>query len=181
MSKVWFIGDPHFGHKNIGNYRADIGLDTQQKNEEAICDEWVQLIKKRDIVYVLGDAAFTEEAVNLYNKLPAQKKLVIGNHDCLPTTSYLLAFRQVLGTVSYKRFWLSHCPVHPLELRRKPNIHAHVHNSPVAWPGMQEMQDSRYVNCACDYLFKTTGSFFKSFEEIKRNFSIFKKEDGYYL
>jgi calcineurin-like phosphoesterase family protein len=31
---------------------------------------------------------------------------------------------------SYKSFWLSHCPIHPQELRnRKANIHGHLHGS----------------------------------------------------
>ena len=39
-------------------------------------------------------------------------------------------------------FWLSHCPVHPNELRHKKNIHGHVHNKTV--------DDDRYINVCCD-------------------------------
>lgn len=163
--------DLHFGHRNIGKYRADIGLDTSQKNEDAICDEWSSLIKKRDIVYILGDAAFTENAVDLYQKLPGTKYLIPGNHDNLPMTSYLRAFDKVMGCISYKRFWLSHFPIHPLELRKRPCIHGHVHT--------ETIPDSRYINVCCDHLYKISGSFFVKFQDIKNKFTL--DENNWYL
>lgn len=47
---------------------------------------------------------------------------------------------QALGkqTGGGKKFWLSHCPLHPEELRGRLNIHGHVHTNSV--------RDQRYIN-----------------------------------
>lgn len=48
-----------------------------------------------------------------------------------------------LPLFSYKNTWISHCPIHPQELRnRDGNIHGHLHNSIVP--------DLRYFNVNLD-------------------------------
>ena len=49
---------------------------------------------------------------------------------------------EVYGFVKYKEFWLSHCPIHPNELRGKVNIHGHVHNKTII--------DCNYFNTSCE-------------------------------
>ena len=51
-------------------------------------------------------------------------------------------FDDVQGFVKYKDYWLSHCPIHPNELRGKYNLHGHVHNKTV--------EDVRYFNCSLE-------------------------------
>ena len=95
MSKVYVISDLHFGHRNICKYRTQ--FTNPKEHDEFICDMWQQTVQKRDVVYVLGDACFTEEGVDLVSKLKGQKLLVAGNHDDLPVSSYLRAFYNVRG------------------------------------------------------------------------------------
>lgn len=159
MSKVYFTSDLHFGHRNIGKYRADIGLDSEQKNRDAICREWAGRITKRDVVWVLGDCCFKEDVIkDLYN-LQGRKRLILGNHDVKNIVAFTSAFDKICGIQSYKGYWLTHAPVHSDELRGKKNIHGHVH--------MEDLNDSRYINVCCDWLYSNTGSFFCDFEVIK--------------
>jgi calcineurin-like phosphoesterase family protein len=77
------------------------------------------------------------------SKLVGDKRIILGNHDTdrkVPIEQFVLAFDQVHGLVSYKDAWLSHPPIHPVELRGKFNIHGHVHQHSVP--------DPRYFN-AC--------------------------------
>lgn len=139
MSRVYVIGDTHFGHRNICKYRK---FENPDEHNTFIIDQWNKVVRKRDVVYVLGDAAFTEEAIDLFSKMNGQKHLVRGNHDTMPTTSYLRVFREVYGLVKKKGVWLSHAPIHEQELRGRINVHGHVHSATIP--------DLRYVNVCCE-------------------------------
>ncbi len=138
MSQIWLCSDPHLGHRNIHNLRK--GLLDEQENTDRIVSDWNSKVKPRDHVWVLGDAAFTEEAIDIIAALPGTKFLVRGNHDDLPTTSYLRAFSEIYGIIKKWGYWLSHAPVHPDELRGRVNVHGHVHYATIP--------DDRYFN-AC--------------------------------
>ena len=153
MSKVWLIGDTHFGHQAIGDYRRHMGIASMKQNEEVICDNWNDLVKKKDLVFVMGDAAFTEEGIDLFGKLKGRKILIRGNHDMCKTISYLRVFADVYGTRGYKECWLSHIPIHPDDMRKKTfNIHAHKHCDNV-------IGDARYINVCLDHIYFKTGNF----------------------
>lgn len=160
MSNTWFTSDLHIGHKNIGKFRNEIGIHSQQENEKWLSDWWDANISKRDQVIVLGDAAFTEEAVDWFIKRPGTKRNYGGNHDDLPITSYLRAFAKYRGCEKYHKLgWLSHFPVHPDELRGKFSIHGHTH--------FHEIDDFRYINVCCDNLFKHTGQPMISIHQLR--------------
>lgn len=90
-------------------------------------DIWTDTITKRDIVYVMGDAAFTQGGLDSIGELAGRKLLVRGNHDLLPTEAYLEVFEEVYGLLAYKGMWLSHAPMHPTELYGRTNVHGHCH------------------------------------------------------
>lgn len=162
MSNVWFCSDLHFGHKNIGKFRGmpEGNLeDSEFKNRKRISDDWNNLVDKRDIVYVLGDAAFTMETVGDFSKLKGTKHLVRGNHDTLDTQVYLKYFDGIYGTLKYKEFWLTHAPIHPLELRGKVNLHGHVHYATIP--------DPRYFNCCPENLFPLKGHYLISLDQVR--------------
>ena len=147
--------DLHFGHKTIDKYREWTGGN----NVECISDLWNSVVKKRDVVYVLGDAAFTEEGVTAIRKLNGFKNLVLGNHDGLPITSYARAFKYIMGGVSYKRAWLTHIPIMKEEMRGRINIHGHVHAN---------MYDDReYINVNVDALWEQGLPILFNFTEYK--------------
>ena len=61
----------------------------------------------------------------------------MGNHDStLLYTQTIAANLTILPPlVNYKNFWLSHCPIHPQEMRdRKGNVHGHLHGSKIEDP-----------------------------------------------
>lgn len=170
MNNVWFCSDLHWGHKNIEKFRNACGITSEQHNREKIQKDWIKCVRKDDSVYVLGDAAFTEETVHDFGRLPGRKFLVRGNHDKLDTRTYLKYFEHVYGIIKYKEFWLTHAPVHPEELRGKVNLHGHVHFSSIRYP-FEEGQplDRRYFNCCPENLWPTFGSSLVSLEQIRNH------------
>lgn len=155
---VWFCSDLHFGHKNIEKFRKHVISEVD--NREMIYSDWMQKVKKKDSVYVLGDAAFTIDTVELFGELPGTKHLIRGNHDLLDTQVYLKHFKNVFGILKYKEFWLSHVPIHPDELRGRVNLHGHVHYSSI--------NDHRYFNCCVENIHQINGSSLISLDEIRK-------------
>lgn len=167
MSNVWFIGDIHAGHNGIQKFRHFV--KSEEHNRELIEKCWRRVVTKRDIVYVLGDAAFTQEGLDWIATLPGLKYLVRGNHDRLSTEAYLKVFKEVYGIFRYKGYWLTHAPIHPDELRGKVNLHGHVHyqtiiDSRCTIPTV----DTRYLNCSVEGLVDDYGRCLISLNEVKK-------------
>lgn len=134
-------------------------------------------------MYVLGDACFSYESLCLLGTLPGKKILIRGNHDDYVTTGQLLeVFSSIEGTFRYKNFWLTHAPMHPVELRGKINLHGHVHYSTVQRnPEVQAMgeriekgmskgegdDDPRYVNCCVEHLVEIVGRPLIALHEVR--------------
>lgn len=172
MANVLFCSDLHFGHKNIGKFRSPCGVTSEEENRARIKSDWTKKVTKRDIVYVLGDACFTEETLEDFKDLLGTKILIRGNHDTLPTKEYLKYFSEVYGLLKYKEFWLSHAPIHPAELRGKVNLHGHVHFSSIRTDYEEYYNeipkiDRRYFNCCPENLWPLTGSSLISLQEIR--------------
>jgi len=154
MSEVYMIGDLHIGHKNILKFRTGLGTfrgrtkdansrcspTTVDEHDQYILDAWNEVVKKRDTVFVLGDVCMDIEKMKIIGKMKGNKILVMGNHDEFNMQVYLKYFYKVVSLIRYKGYWLSHCPIHPEELRGRKNIHGHCHSNSVP--------DERYFN-AC--------------------------------
>ena len=125
MSNVYLIGDLHFGHTGIHRFRTQ--FPNEAVHRQFIMDTWTETIRKRDVVWVMGDAAFTQEGLDSIYTLAGRKMLVRGNHDTLPTESYLRVFEEVYGMAAWKGLWLTHAPIHPQELYGRTNVHGHCH------------------------------------------------------
>jgi calcineurin-like phosphoesterase family protein len=78
----WFTSDTHYGHANIIGY-SNRPYDSVIEMREDFITNWNAVVRPGDLVYHLGDFAFTkpEEAVKILNRLNGQKYLVWGNHD----------------------------------------------------------------------------------------------------
>lgn len=148
MSEVFFIGDLHFGHKRILEFSPERGGTNIDEHNEWIISQWNSQVAKHDTVWVLGDVAFSASALELVGRLKGHKQLVRGNHDTQSTEAYLKYFNNVFGLVKKYGFWLSHAPIHPAELRDKPNIHGHVHAKSIRLP--DGSLDSRYFNVSVE-------------------------------
>lgn len=159
MSSVYFIGDMHFGHTGIHKFRKQ--FPNEQVHRAYLMEKWITTIGKRDVVYVMGDAAFTQEGLDDIGKLAGRKILIRGNHDLLPTEAYLGVFEEVYGALAWKGMWLTHIPIHPQELYGRTNVHGHCHRGgptgiheatprPAAYTptGVK----ATYFNTCCEYL-----------------------------
>jgi len=161
MSNVWFCSDLHLGHKNIGKFRAPL-VNSEGENSRRIITDWQTNVGKRDVVFVLGDFCFNKELYDTLNLPGFQKYLIRGNHDRFQTSQYLKFFDEIEGLFKYKGFWLSHSPIHPDELRGKPNLHGHVHFSSIP--------DTRYFNCCPENLWPKYGRCLVTLDEVRKHF-----------
>jgi calcineurin-like phosphoesterase family protein len=148
MSKKWVISDLHLGHKNILTFSGPLrGGTSPEQHDEWVISQINSVVKKCDLLYILGDVALDRESLKKVSRIRGQKILIRGNHDIYSTQEYLQHFQQVYGLVSLKgTFWLSHAPIHPQELRDRYNIHGHVHQHSVLLE--DGTPDPRYIN-AC--------------------------------
>lgn len=80
--KVWFTSDLHFWHKNICQY-CGRPYETVEQMNTSIVNNWKQLIKDDDIVFVLGDLGFCgiEKLRAEIEQLSGQIYVIQGNHD----------------------------------------------------------------------------------------------------
>ena len=140
MSQAKFISDLHLGHKRILEFSPQHRLGPTTEDH----DEWVirtiaSNMTKRDRLYILGDVILSNHVpLHILERIPGDKILVRGNHDNRFTTwEFLDVFVDVLGVSKYKKYWLSHAPLHPDELRGCKNIHGHVHTNSIRDPHHQ--------------------------------------------
>ena len=142
---IWFIGDTHFGHANILTFEATKPyrpFSTIEDHDEELIKRWNSVVKKQDIVWMLGDFALSKSGLKCGLRLNGVKKLVMGNHDIeFPTSHYLKIFHKIYGAVAWQGKILTHIPVHPNQFERfgedALNVHGHLHT----WP----LHDKRYI------------------------------------
>ena len=161
MSRMLLTSDLHLGHTNIHKYRE--GFASAEEHHEIIWDKLATFVTKRDTIIFLGDIAFTQEWLSRIANLKVRKKvLLLGNHDTerdgIKIQHIAEAYDEVHGLLSYRNHWLSHCPIHPQELRgRRGNVHGHLHGNMVwqnhSWSGDAGMEtiDNRYINVCVEH------------------------------
>lgn len=79
---TWFTSDLHLGHANILKY-TNRPWTTVEEMDEAIVENWNNVVGKTDRVFVLGDVYLCrrDRAMELLSRLRGNKHLVWGNHD----------------------------------------------------------------------------------------------------
>ena len=151
MSIPRFIGDLHFGHRNILKYRPQ--FSTIEEHDETLLDNILTTCRKRDPLWLMGDCFFDMQSLSMLELLSSQIQLInliIGNHDTdsgerqkvLMTALNSGRIHRVHSLFKYNGYWLSHAPIHPDELRGKGNIHGHTHG--------HKIDDPRYVGVSCE-------------------------------
>lgn len=141
MTQVYFTSDWHMGHHNIQRFRH--WVTCEEDNTAKLEEEYTRVITKRDTVFFLGDIVFDYVSCLILQSLPGRKILVAGNHEYDDNMMKLEhVFDNVYGFHRYKGYWLSHCPIHPAELRGRINIHGHVHDA--------TLPDKRFLNVCVD-------------------------------
>lgn len=144
--KVKFWSDLHLDHPGALRFRP--WFKNMKEHDEYILDTLSKHIGKQTKLILLGDIAVGREGLaklkSVIHNVPNQ--LIMGNHDAerqglsIRDLAEVYDDIQALGkqTGGGKKFWLSHCPLHPNELRGKLNIHGHVHTI--------SLRDPRYIN-----------------------------------
>lgn len=132
MSATFFIGDCHFGHKKVTQFRP---WPTVEEHDAELMRRWQSVVRQQDTVYVVGDCAFGTAALDKFGWLAGTKKLVMGNHDTTATATYLKYFSRVIGCAEINNWLVTHIPVHESQFARWPlNIHGHTHANKINDP-----------------------------------------------
>jgi len=144
---VWFTSDLHLGnHLNgkMGEGRTRLGSTADEAGWH-ITETINELVHKRDKLYILGDVIDHQEiGFKWANQIRCQNvELIMGNHDVFQLNRYIGLGWKIHGFRGYKNYWLSHCPMHPYELRtggnKIGNIHGHIH----VFGDTQKIEDPR--------------------------------------
>ncbi len=150
-------GDHHFRHEKILEFESvNRPFKTIKEHDEAIIDNHNSVVNPRDTVWFFGDFCFGAEALKIAGRLNGIKKLILGNHDLLPTASYLKYFNKVYGAVKFKGYLFTHIPVHESQkYRYKGNVHGHLHSKnvnhiPYYKAGILETPDPFYINVSLE-------------------------------
>lgn len=80
---IYYISDLHLGHSNIINMCNRPYSDVEQMNEDLI-NKWNNIVKKNDIIYLLGDFSMklsNEKSLEYLKRLNGIKYFIKGNHD----------------------------------------------------------------------------------------------------
>ena len=147
---IYFIGDFHLGHRSILRHTKEQGTfrggSTVDEHDEWVIERCLSVNPdKRTCWYVLGDVAMEIAKLELLNRLPGKKWLVLGNHDKFSSQVYLKYFDKLMGSHKKYKIWISHIQLHPAELRGHFNIHGHSHDNATG-------NDPRYLNVSIEYL-----------------------------
>ena len=182
MSKVFFIGDLHLGHRKIINFLHDFRpFKTIEEHNEELVRRWNSVVSKNDKVFVLGDVVFGRDNLKYLEQMNGTKVLIAGNHDLLPTEEYLQYFTKVQGAAEYKGMLLTHIPVHENQFPRySHNIHGHLHAHNIqkyeadysgpSYINVSRRKDPRYINVSAEQINLTPISYDEIINKI--NFPI---------
>lgn len=79
---IWFTSDTHFGHANIIEY-SNRPFASVQSMDEALINNWNQLVSPQDTIYHLGDFTLRgqAEASDYFSQLNGKIIVVPGGHD----------------------------------------------------------------------------------------------------
>ncbi len=151
MSSVFFVSDLHLGHRKILYHTAKVpgayrGGTTTEEHDEWVMERLLSVSPTKNTVwYLLGDIAMEKERLVLLDRLPGRKILVMGNHDTFDTLQYLIHVEKVVAMVKKYKMWITHAPIHEVELRESPNLHGHMHRNEL-------VGDWRYMNACIEWL-----------------------------
>jgi len=132
---IFFISDTHFNHTNVIRY-CDRPFKTVEEMNETIIKRWNMMVNKDDIVYHLGDFAFSnkEATQEIVSRLNGKIRLIRGNHDTHNNQWYRdCGFEEVYDhPIIIKDFVvLSHEPMPFVMNQMYVNLYGHVHTSPM--------------------------------------------------
>lgn len=173
-TKIFLIGDTHFGQANIITFLNYDGtrmrpFGTVEDMNQTIIDRWNETVGPYDHVYHLGDVVMKKEYLEMVKQLSGKKRLVLGNHDIFDTQLYLNAgFEKLCGVRVFPglKAVLTHVPMHPESIKEGwINVHGHLHNNLVM--DSNGNPDPRYLNVCCERVDYTPIELCKTLMEIR--------------
>lgn len=105
--KVFFTSDTHFNHKNILKLGKGRPFETIEEHNQALIDNWNSVINPCDLVFHLGDVAFSydpKEVAELLKKLKGNKNIIQGNHDRTKILAHSLNENVIQSIRSYHEY-----------------------------------------------------------------------------
>lgn len=141
MNRVYVIGDTHFGHRKVVEFRP---WATVEEHDRELVERWNATVRKDDTVWHLGDVCLGgRDKLAIMASLNGRKKLVLGNHDVYPLECYTPHFSKVFGAAEWGDCILTHVPVHPYQFPRyRLNVHGHMHAAFIE--SIDGSRDTRY-------------------------------------
>ena len=152
--RKFYTSDLHFGHQNIIKYSGRPYGSVEEMNE-ALIENWNNVVRPDDDVWVLGDVAMGKiaESLPLCKRLNGTKFLVPGNHDrcwvgnkkwttgqkMYADAGFNIVAPTIVSSIGKKNFLMCHFPYEGdshdadryTEHRPKdfglPIVHGHVH------------------------------------------------------
>lgn len=156
MSKIYFISDTHFNHKNIIKYCCR-PFDNTAQMDKAIIKNWNKTVRKDDTVYFLGDFYLGANAEEIYEKYSKKLKghiyFLRGNHDrskaSVKKYFNVIDMPTLLDYEGY-HFILSHQPLYNGQIPEGYiNIHGHIHDKILTESSYTE---TPHVNISADVI-----------------------------
>jgi calcineurin-like phosphoesterase family protein len=153
---VYFISDLHLGHKRITQFEGGKWrnwADSPEEHDHELISRINQTVQKRDKLFILGDVVFGRKNIEMLGEIQGYKHSILGNHDTedFNYKDYMPYVDKISGLEGYKSHWLSHAPIHPLELRGRKNIHGHTHHNSIRDQYSGEY-DKNYINVCVEAL-----------------------------
>lgn len=93
-SNLFFSSDLHFGHKTMAKHRR---YDDTTTMDRRIISNWNTIVKEHDVVFILGDLSFGNNAntMECLLQLNGELHLILGNHDKHLSSAILSVFQTV--------------------------------------------------------------------------------------
>ena len=132
----------NFNHKRIIEF-CNRPFKSVEAHDEALIDNWNEVVDDKDWVYHLGDFAFikTEHELRYYlDQLKGNICFIRGNHDKLSRGVYTKNFKMYYhDSIAYinidgERFHLCHYPILSWNGRHRGTVHffGHIHSGPLS-------------------------------------------------
>lgn len=82
--RIWFTADLHLNHANIMHY-CNRPFKNVEEMDETITKNFTDLLRKGDVLYILGDLSFkrkpVEDFLSTITNMGIEIHFIIGNHD----------------------------------------------------------------------------------------------------
>lgn len=159
MVDIWVTSDTHFNHTNIWKtFKLADGsparpFTSDEEMNETMVERWNSVVMPSHHVYHLGDFTMWRQdtggwMARLRSRLNGHKRIVLGNHDGLPSGWYFANFEKVFASRVIDNILFTHIPVHVQSLGRfKLNVHGHLHHNQIMLGSAEShIPDPRFIN-----------------------------------